>query len=845
VVGRITSGRTALAARGSPDDRAGAVIDFSRGAVLPLVVAVTAEDGSAQEYLVEVRRTEPDHNNALAELAVAGSRTSPAFSSRVFRYAVEVPYSTRQLVVTARAQSAYARMDLVPGPTTVSTAVPPLQARGDLARGGVTVEFPTAERIVLAVAVTAQDGATQQYVLDVRRAPPDSNADLGALTVSAGVLSPIFSPRVISYAVSLPASIDSVRITAAAASDVATVAVEGSTARPAATQVFTVAVAGGATETVNLIVTAEDSTQKLYRVRVSREATGPGGGTGDANTRLARLQLVGAQLNPNFDPLIVDYEARLASNVPSVTLIAVAESPTATVEVDGRVLERTGRVIALEPGAERMVVIDVTAERGNIATTVLWLSRERSGSGKDTNTRLARLQLMGAELSPSFDPRILEYQARFASSMDSVILSAVTESPVATITVDGRPLERMGREIFLEPGAAKTVLVDVRAESGTTARTLVRLSRDAAKDSNARLSRLQLAGAELEPNFDPRITEYQARMAANVPSVTLIATAESARATIEVDGQPLARTGRVIALDPGASRTVAVDVRAESGNVARTLVRLSRGGGTPPVEPPGGGDRISVTLDKVKVARRELASLSAGSASIGSEARITVRSYRTTRTLAQGTANLTVKMEGATPVISATWTTSAVKLDPNRLVEVEVAIPAAGSAWLFYTEAQWASSDVEVDVPFLLFARDLRVAWSALGRNVSVTGFITLPRGGPGREGPAGEAEGLQLNSRGEYGIEVTITDPSSGKVLGQDTVWTRPGLPRGRVLAFSRPMSLPEGATVKYTLTAAARSGRGWTATGTTQVWTTKLAYDGGFEPVVLQFAETLAPPR
>jgi hypothetical protein len=547
--------------------------------------------------------------------------------------------------------------------------------------------------------------------------------------------------------VSLPASVESVRITATAASDVATVEVEGVAVRPAAAQSFTVSVSGGATTTINLIVTAEDGTQKLYRVRVSREATGPGGGTGDANTRLARLQLVGAQLNPSFDPRVREYEARLPSNVASVTLTAVAESPAATIAVDGQPLSRTGRVIALDPGALKTVVIAVTAENGTVAQTILWLSREASGSGRDTNTRLARLQLMGAELSPS---------------------------------------------------------------------------------------------------FDPRITEYRAEMAANVPSVTLIAAVESARATIEVDGQPLSRTGRVISLDPGASRTVVVDVRAEAGNVARTLIRLSReAGGTPPVEPPGGGDRISVILDKVKVARRELASLSAGAASIGSEARITVRSYRTTRTLAQGSANLAVKMEGSTPVISARWTTTAVKLDPDRLVEVEVAIPAGGSAWLYYTEAQWASTGIDVDVPFLLLARDLRVAWPALGRNVSVTGFITIPKGGPGRQGPLGEAEALELNAKGEYGIEVTITDPSSGKVLGRDTVWNRPGLPLGRVLTFSRPMSLPEGATVKYTLTAAARSGREWSAAGTTQVWTTKLAYDGGFEPVVLQFSEILAPPR
>ena len=78
-------------------------------------------------------------------------------------------------------------------------------------------------------------------------------------------------------------------------------------------------VAAGATETVNLIVTAEDGTQKLYRVRVSREAVVPPAAQ-DTNTRLARLQLAGAQLAPGFRPDVLDYEAKLASNVASVTL---------------------------------------------------------------------------------------------------------------------------------------------------------------------------------------------------------------------------------------------------------------------------------------------------------------------------------------------------------------------------------------------------------------------------------------------------------------------------------------------------------------------------------------------
>ena len=140
--------------------------------------------------------------------------------------------------------------------------------------------------------------------------------------------------------------------------------------------------------------------------------------------------------------------------------------------------------------------------------------------------------------------------------------------------------------IEVEPGSSRTVLIDVTAEAGNVTRTIVRLSREAARDTNARLSRLQLAGAALRPNFDPRVLEYQAQLASNVASVVLTATAESPAATIEIDGQPMGRTGRVLEVEPGSSRTVLIDVTAEAGNVARTIVRLSREAGGPR-GPPG------------------------------------------------------------------------------------------------------------------------------------------------------------------------------------------------------------------------------------------------------------------
>ena len=186
-----------------------------------------------------------------------------------------------------------------------------------------------------------------------------------------------------------------------------------------------------------------------------------------------------------------------------------------------------------------------------------------------------------------------------------------------------------------------------------------------------------------------------------------------------------------------------------------------------------------------------------------------------------------------------------VQLDTGKLVEVEVAIQADGATWLHYTEAQWPSPGVAIDVPFLLSSRDPRVAWPAVGRPVSVAGYIPFPAEGPGRSESAAGAEDLELNAKGEYAVEVTLSDPASGRVLGTATVYARPGFGRSSMLAFSRPMSLPEGATVKYSLTAKARNGKGWAASGTTQVWTTTPAPTGGFEPVILRFGERLAPQR
>jgi hypothetical protein len=759
VVGRITSGRTALPYKGDPVDRAGATVDFSNGAMLPVIVAVTAEDGGVQEYLVEVARAEPDHNNNLAELAVAGARMSPAFSARVQAYVVEVPFASTSFTVTAKAQSPVATLELrgaaTGSGTSASGTAADLKQKGRLDdRAGVTVEFATGERLVVAVAVTAQDGKTALYTLDVRRGEPDRNNNLAELAVDDSRMSPVFSPRTLTYLVEVPFS------------------------------------------------------SKAFVVRAKTQST------------VATMELV-------------------PGPVP-------ANTPQPELKQKGRLDDKAGVTVEFPTAQGIVLAVAVTAQDGRTVQYVLDVRR----APPDANADLGNLAASAGVLSPFFSPRIISYTVSLPANVASTKLTATTASAVATVAVEGvttKPAGTLEYQVNVANGATETVNLIVTAEDQTQKLYRVRVSREAAvpgaKDANTRLAGLQLAGAALKPAFNPDTLEYAATLAAATASVTLTAEAESPVATIAVDGQPLAKSGRVIALDPGAARTVTVAVTAENGTVAQTTLKLTREAGTTP-PPSTGPDKVSVTMKNLAVAARELSALSSAKGSVGEEATVTVRYYRTNTVIVQGTAPVSMKLQGVTPVLTMSWTSPGVKLERGRLVEVEVAIPDGGKNFLHYTEAQMADATVLVEVPFLLYSANPRFSWPALGRAVQVTGYVSWSPAGPQRSERQADTGDFELNAKGEYGVQIVFTD-SAGKVLASDTVWTKPGLPRSHVFPFTKPLSLPEGATLKYTLTAKDKNGRGWTATGTVQVWTTKPAYPSGFEPVVLRIGDDLVPPK
>ncbi len=197
-------------------------------------------------------------------------------------------------------------------------------------------------------------------------------------------------------------------------------------------------------------------------------------------------------------------------------------------------------------------------------------------------------------------------------------------------------------------------------------------------------------------------------------------------------------------------------------------------------------------------------------------------------------------MEGRTLSVSLDAPSNGVTLARSRLVEVETAIPTAAGKWLFYTEALMPDALVNVDVPFFFYGDNPRVSWPALGSLVPVTGYVSSL---PMSKERAADKEDFGKGARGGYVVTASFTDTKSGAAYGSAAITVKPGEGRDRVLAFSKPVMLPEGATVKYSLSATAKNGKAWTASGTAQVWTAAPAYPAGFQPVSLSLEDDLEP--
>jgi hypothetical protein len=274
------------------------------------------------------------------------------------------------------------------------------------------------------VTVTAQDGVSETvYTVTVTRAA-SSVSGLSGLSLSSGVLSPVFSSSTLSYQVSVGNLVSSVVTTGVAVDSTAQVVVSGGSSL----------VVGS--NTVTVTVTAQDGvSETVYTVTVTRAASSVSG--------LSGLSLSSGVLSPVFSSSTLSYQVSVGNLVSSVVTTGVAVEANASVVVSG------GSSLVV---GSNTVTVTVTAQDG-VSETIYTVTVTRAPP------RLSGLSLSSGVLSPVFSSSTLSYQVSVGNLVSSVVATGVAVEANASVVVSG------GSSLVV---GSNTVTVTVTAQDGVS-----------------------------------------------------------------------------------------------------------------------------------------------------------------------------------------------------------------------------------------------------------------------------------------------------------------------------------------------------------------------------------------
>ena len=131
--------------------------------------------------------------------------------------------------------------------------------------------------------------------------------------------------------------------------------------------------------TITVVVTAQDDTTKTYTVTVMRESS--------SNADLSGLTLSSGTLNPTFGAGTTSYTASVGNSVSSLTVTPTVADPTATVTVNGASVASgsASNGIGLNVGSNTITVV-VTAQDGTTTKTyTVTVTREAANSSSPSD----------------------------------------------------------------------------------------------------------------------------------------------------------------------------------------------------------------------------------------------------------------------------------------------------------------------------------------------------------------------------------------------------------------------------------------------------------------------------
>jgi hypothetical protein len=327
-------------------------------------------------------------------------------------------------------------------------------------RNGVTANNFTQPVVYLLV---LEDGTEAEYVVKIREA--DTEASLSALALGDGItLSPAFSTGVDNYSTDVPYSIAAIKILPNAKSQYSFITISGRRYGARNAQA-SVPINAGENE-ITILVTAEDGvTTESYTLHVTR-------GEPDRDATLASLRLSEeASLTPEFSSDELNYSAVMTEYMGSIKVAPVTSSAVAAITVNDTAVASGEESAPFDAAEVSEIKIAVIAEDGE--TIKIYTIRIQRGE-PDRDATLASLSLSEeASLTPVFSKNTTSYSVILPYYFSTVTVTPVTNSPVATLTINEETAEsgEATEVVVPEEGASTPLTIAVTAQDGETIRT--------------------------------------------------------------------------------------------------------------------------------------------------------------------------------------------------------------------------------------------------------------------------------------------------------------------------------------------------------------------------------------
>ncbi|MDK2802150.1 MAG: cadherin-like beta sandwich domain-containing protein, partial [Oscillospiraceae bacterium] len=519
------------------------------------LITVTAEDGSTQNYSINIIKGASDNANlkTLSVTDITGDLPlDPVFNKDTLEYTLEVENNIDKINILATAEDSKAK-------------ILGIGNNKDLAVGVNAFDID----------ITAEDGSTKKYKISITRKGSTLLTDifLEALDGKEIPLSPRFNPSTKSYTASVENDIDEISILASSDSGTDITGDAGKNKK-----------LDFGLNTVSIIAQNKAGESSEYIIEVTRKAVHL---PAILDSLIVNVNGVSQPLTPIFDSSIKEYTLNLPREISKATIYGTNADSRFSISGAGEISLNHGENIVT-------VTVSDTIDPSNTADYIIKINREKANN----NANLSSLSFNGylglisegvkdLAYTPTVSPGVSEYQVTISEPKDFTI-TEILEDSKATIT-HNRPALLSGRFNIWE-----TIIT---AEDGVTTKTIyykIYLQENIASIFDfSPVDDITFKEITLSPAYDDDIKDYTSTVLNETTGIEITLKYYDANKTIVITGNENLKVGlNVITIDITAENpntrniyTINVTREAEVPAFLETLSITDKDGVSLPLSP--------------------------------------------------------------------------------------------------------------------------------------------------------------------------------------------------------------------------------------------------------------------